>query len=155
MPQFGLGFVGGKEKNRTADTPLEYNFNEDSVEDFTGSNATISTTASGLTTRAIKVSTTAGNGYAYKECVVMPSTEYRYYVKMVTAQTGSGNKSVAFGTSAGDTTNLGWTVENTPGQAVTGTFTTGASQTACFVGLKIQTSGKFACWDDLILEENI
>ena len=154
MPQFGLGF-SSKEKNRTADTPLEYNFNEDSDEDFTGSNATISTTTAGLTTRAIKVLTTLANGYAYRECVVMPSTTYRFSVTLVSAQTGSGNKSVAFGTSAGDTTNLGWTVENTPGQKVTGTITTGASQTACFVNLKVQTYNKFACWDDLILEENI
>ena len=154
MPQFGLGF-SSKEKNRTADTPLEYNFNEDSDEDFTGSNANLSTTTAGGISRAIQVTATATNGYAYKECVVMPSTEYRYSIRLVRIAIGSGDKSVSFGTSAGDDTNLNWATENTPGQVTSGTFTTGASQTACFVNLRVETSAKFACWDDLVLEENI
>ena len=90
-----------------------------------------------------------------KEFTVLANTEYRWRLRLATAELTSGSKTYAWGTSADDDTNVSETTQNvpqSPGTFSSGTFTTGGSQTSCFLTLKVANSGKYAVWDDILLE---
>tara|TARA_R100000458_G_scaffold39390_1_gene36902 strand:- start:213 stop:692 length:480 start_codon:yes stop_codon:yes gene_type:complete len=155
MPQMGLGMSSGKSKNRTPSVAFQSDFGSGS-HGFTANNATIDGNYThGIPASqhpAMKVDTTSSNGYAYKEFTVIPNTKYTWRIKLQAGEIGSGDKSYAWGTSADDGTNVTETVQNVPGVTSRGTFATGGSQTSCFLTLKVANSGKFAAWDNILLE---
>ena len=153
MPQMGLGIQSGKSTNkwRTPKVAGQFNFN-DGTHSFTASNSVIDLYSVSLDSKGLRVDASSSNGYAYKEFTVLANTEYRWSLRLATAELSSGNKSYAWGTSADGKNNVNQTTQNVPGVTSSGTFTTGGSQTSCFLTLKVQNSGKYAVWDDILLE---
>ena len=151
MPQLGLSNSTSKSKQRNPIVAGQENFDLDTG-GFTGEDANLALYSTGLDTPCLQVDCTQANGYAYKEFTVTASTKYYWRVKLVVGEVGSGNKSILWGTSAGDGTHYAAT-QNVPGVTSSGTFTTGGSQTSVFLSLKQAQSGKFAGWDDVLIEE--
>jgi len=157
MPSLGLGSIGAKEKSRTPKVIADHDF-DSGTEGFTGSNANISTTSAGLETPCIKVDCTATYGYAYKQYTVTPSTKYYWRIRLATSEVGSGNKRIRWGETQGNSEYAGsgtGIIHNTPhqlGAFISGSFTTGGSITSVWLSLQQQISGKWAGWDDVLLE---
>tara|TARA_R100001594_G_scaffold22368_1_gene43466 strand:- start:54 stop:503 length:450 start_codon:yes stop_codon:yes gene_type:complete len=145
VPRLGLSNSSSKIRDR-APTPIIWEDFTSGTASFNGTNANLLQTSTGL-----RVTTTSSGGYASRSVTCSASTKYSYRIKLHTSSAGSGDKTIMIGTSTGDAS-LVEVVNNTHGTIASGTFTTGGSTTEISVGLKVANNGKYAIWDDILIE---
>ena len=144
MPQLGLSNSSTKGK---VFAPRIYYY-----ETFDSGTGGYSTQDAALlnSSNTLRVTVDEDEGYAHKAVTVIPSTKYYYRVRMAAIQASGGDKTFMIGTAAGDDTLVGITT-NSVG-VYSGSFTTGGSTTAVTISLMVSNSGKYAKWDDILIE---
>tara|TARA_R100001463_G_scaffold16507_4_gene42774 strand:+ start:2814 stop:3269 length:456 start_codon:yes stop_codon:yes gene_type:complete len=144
MPQLGLSNSSTKGK---VFAPRIYYY-----ETFDSGTGGYSTQDAALlnSSNTLRVTVDEDEGYAHKAVTVIPSTKYYYRVRMAGIQAGGGDKFFMIGTGAGDDTFVGVTTNSTG--TYSGSFTTGGSTTAVTISLMVSNSGKYAKWDDILIE---
>ena len=152
MPHLGLINNVGNIKKRSPKVFLKILF-KTGTDIF---NVMMSNAEIGNVDEALRVTATATNGYTKRAVTVAASTKYHLRIKLVSSSAGTGDKTVMVGTTSGASDLLSLSTPGTDGFTVNkyydGTFTTDGSTTSVHLGLKVQTSGKTATWDDILIE---
>ena len=146
MPQLGLSSSISRGKARTPIKIYQNMFDTGMIGGWTNVSA-----SHGLNGNFIEVTPSGTNGYVHRNFSVRGNTKYYWSVKTGTSHLLAGDKSILFGTAAGNGVNAA-VIINGSNTYYSGSFTTGASQTTVHLALMVEVSGRAANFTNILLE---